>query len=102
MKINLFSGLNLKKNDYRGKDKDKNVSFGAPPKLCDYIKIPTSYRISQEAIKAEIKLKESMAKYKEDYINQVNKTADITYKKLQERENANSTYDAGFPDHHND
>ncbi len=107
MKINLFSGLNLQKNDYRGKDKNKNVSFGAPPmsrmNLTDYIPIPTSVRIGQEAIKAEIRLKRALEeKYNQKYMEQVNRTADKAYRELQERENVNSTYDAGLADHHND
>lgn len=104
MRINSFS--NIQGNNYN-KENNKKTSFGLPHKyekmkLEDYIKIPTCYRVSQEAIKAEIKLKESMKKYKEEYIKQVNETADKAYKELQERENATSTYDAGFADHHND
>lgn len=106
MKVNSF--LNIKGNNYNKDNNNNNkTSFGLPHKyekmkLEDYIKIPTCYRVSQEAIKAEIKLKESMKKYKEEYIKQVNETADKAYKNLQERENAISTYNASFADHHDD
>ena len=103
MRINSFSAIH--KNNYRGKN--KQVSFGIPPviekmNLSENITIPTPMRISQEAFKAEIKLKESMKKYKEDYIKQVNETANKAYQELSERENLTSTYDAGFANHHND
>ena len=77
MRINSFSAI--QRNNYRGKN--KQVSFGLPPviekmNLSENITIPTPMRISQEALKAEIK--------------------------LSERENSTSSYDAGFADHHND
>ena len=105
MRINSF--LNNQGNNYNKDNNSKKTSFGLPHKyekmkLEDYIKIPTCYRVSQEAIRAEIKLKESMKKYNEEYKKQVNETADKAYKELQKRENATSTYDAGFADHHND
>ena len=106
MRINSFS--NIQKNNYRNKDKNRNTSFGMPPKLetmklNDIIQIPTPARVSQEAIKAEIKLKESlMKKYNKEYMKQITETANNKYKELQKRENTTSTYDAGFADHHND
>ncbi len=105
MRINSFS--NLSGNNYRKNDKNKKTSFGLPPKfeklnLNDIMTIPTPSRVSQEALKAEIKLKESMKKYKEEYIEQINKTAQNTYKELQERENSSSIYDSGFSNHKND
>lgn len=103
MRVNSFSSM--QKNNYQGKN--KQVSFGLPPviekiHLSENITIPTPMRISQEAFKAEIKLKEAMKQYNKDYIKQVNEAANKTYKELSERENATSTYDAGFADHHND
>ena len=70
MRINSFSAI--QRNNYRGKN--KQVSFGLPPviekmNLSENITIPTPMRISQEALKAEIKLKEEMKQYNKDYQN---------------------------------
>lgn len=107
MKINLFSGLSLQKNDYRGKSKNKNVSFGAPPKFekmklddDDYIKLPKRTLEEIEAIKKQIIAKQEREEaYRKEFMKQVNAASDKLYNELVESEKAIAHYDVGFVDH---
>lgn len=114
MRINLFSNIQSnnynKENNYRKRLNNQKTSFGVPQKtelkkrpLEFYIPTPQCYIDYAKKMKEDAaKEAERQIEYNKRYMEELSVKYEQTRKELEERENATSTYYAGFADHHDD